>query len=98
MMSAKIDLNWTNEELNIFFGSNIEIATEDDTENVMMSMEQLEKIFNRYRENTDEKTVEALENENINLKNENEELKSKLQQYEEYQDHLREQYYESGPF
>lgn len=98
MMSAKIELDWTNEELNIFFGSNIEIATEDDTENVMMSMEQLEKIFNRYRENTDEKTVEALENENINLKNENEELKSKLQQYEEYQDHLREQYYESGPF
>ena len=49
MMSAKIDLNWTNEELNIFFGSNIEIATEDDTENVMMSMDQLEKIFNRYR-------------------------------------------------
>ena len=98
MMSAKIDLNWTNEELNIFFGSNIEIATEDDTENVIMSMDQLEKIFNRYRENTDEKTVEALENENITLKNENEELKSKLEQYEEYQDHLREQYYESGPF
>ena len=97
MMSAKIDLNWTNEELNIFFGSNIEIATEDDTENVIMSMDQLEKIFNRYRENTDEKTVEALENENITLKNENEELKSKLEQYEEHQDHLREKYYE-GPF
>ena len=94
----------TNEEKHITVSTGEKVYVEENykdgyiTTRSTYTYEQFDSVIDDYLKQIGEDTVEELKDKILKLENENEELKSKLQQYEEYQDHLREQYYESGPF
>ena len=94
----------TNEEKHITVSTGEKVYVEENykdgdiTTRSTYTYEQFDSVIDDYLKQIGEDTVEELKDKILKLENENEELKSKLQQYEVYQDHLREQYYESGPF
>ena len=94
----------TNEEKHITVSVGEKVYVEENykdgyiTTRSTYTYEQFDSVIDDYLKQIGEDTVEELKDKILKLENENEELKSKLEQYEEHQDHLREQYYESGPF
>ena len=97
-MATQVQINWIKDKLNILVGENVVISNDDLTETATLEMEQFDEMVDCYLKQIGEKTVEEMQDRLLKLENENEELKYKLEQYEEHEDHLREQYYESGPF
>lgn len=98
-MSTQVQINWIKDKLNILVGENVVISNDDLTETATLEMEQFDEIIDSYLNQVGESTVEELKDKILKFKNENEELKSKLEQYEEYKNNLMDKYYDcEGPF
>lgn len=67
-MANSIKLDWRNQDIKYIPGPDVEFITEDRTEKIKLTDEQLEDLFDQYRESVGEKTFSELEDENLELK------------------------------
>ena len=95
----------TNEEKHITVSVGEKVYVEENykdgyiTTRSTYTYEQFDSVIDDYLKQIGEDTVEELKDKILKLENQNEELKSKLQQYEEYKNNLMDKYYDcEGPF
>lgn len=92
-MANSIKLDWRNQDIKYIPGQDVEFITEDKTEKVKLTDEQLEDLFDQYRESVGEKTVSELEEENLELKIALENANEIIEAKERLEDIRRERYF-----
>lgn len=92
-MANSIKLDWRNQDIKYIPGQDVEFITEDKTEKVKLTDEQLEDLFDQYRESVGEKTVSELEEENLELKIALENANEIIEAKERLEDINRERYF-----
>lgn len=92
-MANSIKLDWRNQEIFYVPGQDVEFITEDRTEKVKLTDEQLEDLFDQYRESIGEKTVSELEDKILELEVALENAHEIIEEKERLEDIKRERYF-----
>ena len=92
-MANSIKLDWTNQDIKYIPGADVEFITEDKTERVKLTNEQLEDLFDQYRESIGEKTVSELEERILELEVALENAHEIIEEKERLEDIRRERYF-----
>lgn len=92
-MANSIKLDWRNQDIKYIPGPDIEFITEDRTEKVKLTDEQLEDLFDQYRESVGEKTVSELEDKILELEVALENAHEIIEEKERLEDVRRERHF-----
>ena len=92
-MANSIKLDWRNQDIKYIPGTDVEFITEDKTEKVKLTNEQLEDLFDQYRESIGEKTVGELEERILELEVALENAHEIIEEKERLEDIRRERYF-----
>lgn len=92
-MANSIKLDWRNQDIKYIPGPDVEFITEDRTEKVKLTDEQLEDLFDQYRESVGEKTVSELEERVLELEVALENANEIIEEKERLEDIRRESYF-----
>lgn len=95
-MANSIKLDWRNQDIKYIPGTDVEFITEDKTEKVKLTNEQLEDLFDQYRESIGEKTVNELEERILELEVALENAHEIIEEKERLEDIRRERYFSSS--
>ena len=95
-MANSIKLDWRNQDIKYIPGADVEFITEDKTEKVKLTNEQLEDLFDQYRESIGEKTVSELEERILELEVALENAHEIIEEKERLEDIRREIYFSSS--
>ena len=95
-MANSIKLDWRNQDIKYIPGADVEFITEDKTEKVKLNNEQLEDLFDQYRESIGEKTVSELEERILELEVALENAHEIIEEKERLEDIRRERYFSSS--
>lgn len=95
-MANSIKLDWRNQDIKYIPGTDVEFITEDKTEKVKLTNEQLEDLFDQYRESIGEKTVSELEERILELEVALENAHEIIEEKERLEDIRRERYFSSS--
>lgn len=95
-MANSIKLDWRNQEIFYVPATDVEFMIEDRTEKIKLTNEQLEYLFDQYRESVGEKTVSELEDENLELKIALENANEIIEAKERLEDIRRERYFSTS--
>lgn len=95
-MANSIKLDWRNKDIKYIPGTDVEFITEDKTEKVKLNNEQLEDLFDQYRESIGEKTVSELEERILELEVALENAHEIIEEKERLEDIRREIYFSSS--
>lgn len=92
-MANSIKLDWRDEYIQYIPGSDVEFITEDRTEKVKLTCNQIEDLFEQYRESIGEKTVSELEERILELELALENANEIIEEKERLEDIRLEKYY-----
>ncbi len=93
-MANSIKLDWTEKEILYEVATDVIFVTDDKTEKVKLTDEQLEDLFDQYRESIGEKTVSELEERILELEIALENAHEIIEAKEQQEDLMREKFFD----